>query len=63
MIHLRLINGNLHEARADIYSPDLEINPKAFMGCDKLVIYASEKSSAYKFANDHNIEFEPLIRA
>lgn len=49
--------------RADIYSPDLEINPKAFVDCGKLVIYASEKSTACKFANDHNIEFKSLIRA
>ena len=88
IIHLRLVNDNLYEARADcenltelsipksaelidegafkscinlsnidILSNNIEIDDSAFSNCDKLVIHASEKSNAHRFAIKHNIPF------
>lgn len=36
-------------------SPTVDIDNQAFQDCPKLMIYASEKSTAYNFAKKHNI--------
>lgn len=41
----------------DILSNDIEIDDSAFSDCGKLVIHASEKSNAHRFAIKHNIPF------
>lgn len=43
-----------------VLSKDIVINNSAFDNCPQLTIYASEKSKAYAFATDHNIDFKPL---
>lgn len=45
----------------DILSNDIEIHDSAFSNCDKLVIHASEKSNAHRFAIKHNIPFIATI--
>lgn len=53
-VNLSLIN---------MLSKDISIDNSAFENCSQLVICASEKSSAHKFAISHDIIFKPLTSA